>query len=104
MRGYRDDYSRQRPERIDYEPEDLKRTTDLNQVQIWLEDITEAIEDEEYTPSDWEVEFLESITKRLDRWIEKAQVLGADFEPEEDQPLSGKQLVSLRQLYDKIEG
>ena len=82
----------------DYDPEDLYETSDLYDVQEWLDGVMDAVAELEYEPTAWEVDFLESIGDRLDSWIER----NANKVPEELQPLTGKQLVSLRQIYDKV--
>lgn len=79
----------------DYDADDLKETTTLDDVEVWLEAITEAIDESWYEPTHWETEFLDSIREKVE----------GELDLESDgQPLTGKQLVSLRQIYDKVDG
>lgn len=78
---------------MDYDPDDLLKTADLDDLNEWLEAITEAVEDGEYEPTPWEEDFLESMAEKLEAFV-------ADTEAE-DQPLTGPQLVSLRGIFDK---
>lgn len=79
----------------DYDPEDLYRDTGPDEMEKWLD----ACEEVKSIPRDrggpgfgqWELEFIESIREQFDDRASKSK-----------SPLSGKQLVKLRQLYDRI--
>lgn len=77
----------------DYDPDDLVESTDPADLHTWLEEITDAIEEGFWEPSSWEVDFLDNVQAALADWVE------SDDSP---MPLTGKQLVSLRQIYDKV--
>ncbi len=79
----------------DYDPADLKDSTHIDDVTEWLEEVTNALDEGHFEPTAWEVDFLESIQKKLDEFLE-------DEEADEGQPLTGKQLVSLKQICDKV--
>ncbi len=80
----------------DHDLQMLEEETTLDDVQEWLEEIAMAIEEAWYAPTDLEVEFLDSVRGQLAKHLE-------DNDDETDeQPLAGKQLASLRGIYDKV--
>ena len=79
----------------DYDADDLKQATYLDDVTEWLEEVTSALDEGHFQPTAWEVDFLESIWEELSKFNE-------DDEAEEEQPLTGAQLVSLKQICDKV--
>ncbi len=79
----------------DHDPNYLHQMTDVDDITDWLDVITEAIDGDEYEPTSREEDFLESISGQLEAWD-----VSADDDAE--QPLTGKQLVSLRGIYDKV--
>ncbi len=81
----------------DHDPDVLYESTDVDDITDWLDLITEAIDGDEYEPTKWEEGFLESIAERLEAWD-----ASTDGAYPEVQPLTGKQLVSLRGIYDKV--
>lgn len=79
----------------DYDADDLKESTHLDDVTEWLEEVTNALDEGHFKPTAWEVDFLDSIRVKLDAFLE-------DDETDEEQPLTGAQLVSLKQICDKV--
>lgn len=71
-----------------YEPHLLFRSTDVSDIQEWLEACEDVLDDF----SEKDQEFLDSCRQQFDAKVKQ------DIE----QPLSGKQLVVLRTLFDKI--
>jgi len=78
---------------MDYDPEDLYQETDRPEIEKWIEACQEAkdVPKQNGGPAftDWELEFLENVAGRFAE-RESAQ-----------HPLSGKQLLALRKMYDK---
>lgn len=90
----------------DYDPDDLLKTTDLDDLHEWLEAVTEAIDDGEYEPTAWEEDFLQSISERveteIERWNHRSEKWLTPDDEEPLRPLTGPQLASLRGIYDKV--
>ena len=79
----------------DYDSDELYEDTDVASIAKWLEACEDAAEVALHRGgtsfSEWERGFIESIREQYDRRILQ----------ESSKPLSGKQLVILRRLYDK---
>lgn len=72
-----------------YDPQDLYRNSSIPDIQEWLE----ACEDQMDELSEKDQEFVDSVRQQFDAQVKR------DYE----RPLTGKQLVVLRSIYDKLE-
>jgi hypothetical protein len=79
----------------DYDSEELYEETDVDTMRKWLEGCESAAEVPLHRGgtdfNEWERSFIESIREQFDERTEQGR----------SKPLSGKQLVTLRRLYDR---
>lgn len=75
---------------------------DLDDLEDALREITEAIEDGRFEPSQWEEEFLESVREKIDAYLDAYEV---QFEsaPGGRDPLTESQAAKLREIWKKVE-
>ena len=75
----------------EYDADELYEETEKETMESWLEDCETAVTASNSPFSKWEQEFIESIREQFD-----------ERKDDRKHPLSGKQLVKLHQLYDKV--
>jgi hypothetical protein len=84
-----------RDDEQDYDPEELYQNTEPDTMERWLTDCEEVtgIDKSRGGPgfSSWEKEFLESVREQFDERSDRT-----------NKPLTGKQLVVLHKLWDRI--
>lgn len=71
--------------------DDLFRTTTVAEMRRWLSDLGEVTRAQNHDLTEWEVEFVESVRKQFNSKYGRGVA----------KPLSGKQLVQLKKIWDE---